>query len=88
VIVFRNPDEMGMTPEELIKANRYESLGLLAGGIANDFNNLLTTILGGLSLAKDSRDPSGPRGIGGGVPGREEPHQAAPRVRAGAARAS
>jgi two-component system, cell cycle sensor histidine kinase and response regulator CckA len=59
VIVFRNPDEMGLTPEELIKANRYESLGLLAGGIANDFNNLLTKILGGLSLAKDSRDPSG-----------------------------
>jgi len=59
VIVFRNPDEMGLTPEELIRANRHESLGLLAGGIANDFNNLLTTILGGLSLAKDSRDPSG-----------------------------
>ncbi len=59
VIVFRNPDEMGLTPDELIRANRYESLGLLAGGIANDFNNLLTTILGGLSLAKDSRDPSG-----------------------------
>jgi PAS domain S-box-containing protein len=59
VIVFRNPDEMGLTPDELIKANRLESLAHLAGGIANDFNNLLTTILGGLSLAKDSRDPSG-----------------------------
>ena len=59
VIVFRNPDEMSLTPDELTKANRYESLGLLAGGIANDFNNLLTTILGGVSLAKDSRDPSG-----------------------------
>jgi PAS domain S-box-containing protein len=58
VIVFRNPEEMTLTPEELIRSNRFESLGELAGGIAHDFNNLLTTILGGISLAKENRDYS------------------------------
>lgn len=56
VIVFRDPSELNLTPEELVKANRFESLGLLAGGIAHDFNNLLATILGGVSLAKDNRN--------------------------------
>jgi len=59
VLVFRLPGEMSLTPEELVRANRFESLGQLAGGIAHDFNNLLTTILGGISMAKDAHDPSG-----------------------------
>ncbi len=59
VLVFRLPDEMSLTPEELVRANRFVSLGELAGGIAHDFNNLLTTILGGISLAKDVHDGSG-----------------------------
>jgi two-component system cell cycle sensor histidine kinase/response regulator CckA len=58
VVVFRDPEEMRLTPEELVRSNRFESLGLLAGGIAHDFNNLLTTILGAVSLAKDSHDTS------------------------------
>jgi two-component system cell cycle sensor histidine kinase/response regulator CckA len=57
-VVFRDPEEMRLTPEELVKANRFEALGLLAGGIAHDFNNLLTTIMGAVSLAKDNRDYS------------------------------
>ncbi len=59
VVVFRHPGEMNLTPEELVRSNRFESLGQLAGGIAHDFNNLLTTILGGVSMAKDNRDFSG-----------------------------
>ncbi len=61
VVVFRLPGEMSLSPEELVRANRFVSLGELAGGIAHDFNNLLTTILGGISLAKDLHDNSGLR---------------------------
>jgi signal transduction histidine kinase/CheY-like chemotaxis protein len=38
--------------EELLRADKLESVGLLAGGIAHDFNNVLTSVSGFVSLAK------------------------------------
>lgn len=37
--------------EQIVKAQKMEAVGLLAGGVAHDFNNVLTTILGAAHLA-------------------------------------
>lgn len=50
--IFRDVTQKKRMEEELHKAQKIESLGILAGGIAHDFNNLLTAILGNVSLAK------------------------------------
>ena len=51
IIVFRDITERRRLEEEQQRADKLDSLGVVAGGIAHDFNNLLTTILGNLSLA-------------------------------------
>jgi len=37
--------------EELLKAKKLESVSVLAGGLAHDFNNILAAIMGNISLA-------------------------------------
>ena len=51
VLVFRDNTEQRKVHEEIIKSSKLESLGVLAGGIAHEFNNILTTIMGNISLA-------------------------------------
>lgn len=52
VLVFRDITEQRKIEFELLKAQKLESIGVLAGGIAHDFNNILTAILGNITLAK------------------------------------
>ncbi len=56
IIVLRDVTERKHADEERQKAEKLESLGLVAGGIAHDFNNLLTTILGNVTLALGTLD--------------------------------
>lgn len=42
----------------LLQTQKMESLGVMAGGIAHDYNNLLTVILGNLELASQALGPS------------------------------
>src|SRR5262249_17719811 len=45
---------------ELLRVRNLDSLGVLAGGIAHDFTNLLTIIQGNVEMAKAILDTDGP----------------------------
>lgn len=50
--IRKQMEQQARLEAELQNAARLESLGSLAGGIAHDYNNILTIILGNLSLMK------------------------------------
>ncbi len=54
VMVFRDVTEKQKLDDSMQRAQKLESIGILAGGIAHDFNNMLAGIFGYLDLAKES----------------------------------
>jgi PAS domain S-box-containing protein len=48
----RAEDERRVLEQQLLQAQKLDSLGLLAGGIAHDFNNILLAIIGSIELAQ------------------------------------
>jgi PAS domain S-box-containing protein len=56
----RGEEERKKLENQLAQAQKMESVGRLAGGVAHDFNNMLGIILGHAEMALDTMDPSQP----------------------------
>ncbi|MDA3900361.1 MAG: PAS domain S-box protein [Spirochaetes bacterium] len=53
VLVFRDETEKIRNENQLIQSQKMEAVGTLAGGLAHDFNNVLSGIIGTASLLKN-----------------------------------
>lgn len=51
-------EQMQQEREIARRAQKFESIGQLTGGVAHDFNNLLAVILGNLELLREGEEPS------------------------------
>jgi two-component system, cell cycle sensor histidine kinase and response regulator CckA len=56
----RAEEEKAKLTEQLLQAQKMESIGRLAGGVAHDFNNMLGVILGHAEIALEELDPEHP----------------------------
>lgn len=57
LVIMRDATERKRFEAEMLKAGKLESLGVLAGGIAHDYNNILTAIMANISLVKTYTHP-------------------------------
>lgn len=56
----RAQEEKDKLESQLLHAQKMESVGRLAGGVAHDFNNMIGVILGNVDVAMDQVEPSHP----------------------------
>jgi PAS domain S-box-containing protein len=57
LLVVRDISDRSKSNRELERTRQLESIAALSGGIAHDYNNLLTAIIGNISLAQTYLDP-------------------------------
>ena len=50
--IIRDISDRKQMEEELVRASKFESVGILAGGVAHEFNNSLMGIMGNIELLK------------------------------------
>jgi len=59
--VFRDLSDQRRLEAQLLQAQKLEAVGRLAGGVAHDFNNLMTAVTGYAELVGQSLPPDDPR---------------------------
>ncbi len=59
--ILRDITEKRQLEQQLFQAKKMESIGMLAGGVAHDFNNILTTISGYAELMMLDMDKTNPQ---------------------------
>jgi len=60
ILTLRAVTAPSKTSEEVQQAQQFESISLLAGGIAHEFNSLLGIIMGYIELAQNALEPGSP----------------------------